>query len=410
MTDSEAEESESDIQFECPCGECSLEAYLQDGCPKSYIPYLGMTTLSKEDQENLNYILKQDTKKIMQSFTNLSNKTCDSLKRQGVTVDNLVRVAVHSNDSLRDELKKSKSIDEIFTDLAPEMSFFNHKLLANIIKELGNENDKMHLIDYSKEFGEFCKRKVFEVEPGCCTCGQRLSKIKGRELFAVVLPTGDKTILQKLGDAMNIKETLAEVLGVPPATLHLHRIDRGSIILVFSIPDSIAEELFPLPKEKLALLKAKGMILFVPRDLKSGSNQVDINTFFGINNVNCVHIQVEDISSEYAPTVPSGTPGELLVSHSLPTSAQLSWTPVPEDKQNDTITGYTVQVEGPDSTQEIPVMDGNATSYEISDLRSYTTYTFSVSAMTEAGTGPPICSSSTTPQGGESEIELKFPL
>ena len=99
-------------------------------------------------------------------------------------------------------------------------------------------------------------------------------------------------------------------------------------------------------------------------------------------------------------TVPSGTPGELLVSHSLPTSAQLSWTPVPEDKQNDTITGYIVQVEGPDSTQEIPV-DGNATSCEVSDLRLYTTYAFSVSAMTEAGAGPPIILSSTTPQGGE---------
>ena len=100
-------------------------------------------------------------------------------------------------------------------------------------------------------------------------------------------------------------------------------------------------------------------------------------------------------------TVPSGTPGELLVSHSLPTSAQLSWTPVPEDKQNDTITGYTVLVKGPDSTQEIPVMDGNATSFEVSDLRPYTTYTFGVSAMTEAGAGPPIIISSTTPQGGE---------
>ena len=103
-------------------------------------------------------------------------------------------------------------------------------------------------------------------------------------------------------------------------------------------------------------------------------------------------------SSKHIP-IPSGTPGELLVSHSLPTS-QLSST-VPEDKQNDTITGYTVQVEGPDSTQEILVMDGNATSYEVSDLRPYTTYTFGVSAMTEAGAGPPIFVSSTTPQGGK---------
>ena len=49
----------------------------------------------------------------------------------------------------------------------------------------------------------------------------------------------------------------------------------------------------------------------------------------------------------------------------------------------------------------ITVMDGNATSYEVSDLRPNATYTFSVSAMTEEGTGPAISISSTTPQGGE---------
>ena len=108
--------------------------------------------------------------------------------------------------------------------------------------------------------------------------------------------------------------------------------------------------------------------------------------------------------------VPSGTPGELLVSHRLPTSAQLSWTPVPEDKRNDIITSYTVRVERPGSTEkrEIPVMDGNATSYEVSDLRPRTTYTFSVSAMTKAGSGPQIEVSSTTPQGGKL-IFVEFP-
>ena len=73
---------------------------------------------------------------------------------------------------------------------------------------------------------------------------------------------------------------------------------------------------------------------------------------------------------------------------------------MPKDKQNDIIIGYTVQVVGPDSTEKRK-MDGNATSYEMSNLRPYTKYTFSVSAMTEAGTGPAISVSSTTPQGGE---------
>ena len=100
-------------------------------------------------------------------------------------------------------------------------------------------------------------------------------------------------------------------------------------------------------------------------------------------------------------TVPTGAPGKLLVSHSIPTSAQLSSTPVPEDKQNDIITGYTVQVVRRGSTRKIPVMDGNATSYEVSDLEPFITYIFSVSAMTKAGTGPALSVPSVTPQGGE---------
>jgi hypothetical protein len=61
-----------------------------------------------------------------------------------------------------------------------------------------------------------------------------------------------------------------------------------------------------------------------------------------------------------------------------------------------------VQVVGPYSIdkRKIPVMDGNTTSYEVSDLRPNIAYTFSVSAMTEAGAGPPIIISSTTPQQG----------
>ena len=77
---------------------------------------------------------------------------------------------------------------------------------------------------------------------------------------------------------MSIQEILADDLDIPLDTLHLHRIDRGSIILVFSVPDSIAEELFPLPKEKIALLRVKGMLLFVPQDPKLKSNLV---CFFG---------------------------------------------------------------------------------------------------------------------------------
>ena len=103
---------------------------------------------------------------------------------------------------------------------------------------------------------------------------------------------------------------------------------------------------------------------------------------------------------------PSGTPKWLTVGCSLPTSVQLSWGAVPEDQLNGIITGYSIQVEGPDTTQSIQI---NTTwishaSEEVCDLRPSTEYTFSVSAKTVAGSGPAISVSFITPQGGEASL------
>ena len=67
---------------------------------------------------------------------------------------------------------------------------------------------------------------------------------------------------------------------------------------------------------------------------------------------------------------------------------------------------------GPDSTREIPVTNGNATSFEVSDLKPCTTYTFTVIARIGTRAGVTKNVSSTTPQGGEvlSEPSLTIDL
>ena len=98
---------------------------------------------------------------------------------------------------------------------------------------------------------------------------------------------------------------------------------------------------------------------------------------------------------------PSIAPEGLNITHSHPTTAELSWSPLPVEKRNGVITGYTIQVEGPDFSREISVQDGNMSSVEVPGLMPFTSYTFYVSAMTKAGTGPVATVSSTTPEGGE---------
>ena len=247
--------------FKCPCGECSLMVYLKNGCPKSRIPYLGMpVNLSVGDKRNLKYALNKDTRKLCESFRDLSDSTCESLITRDIKLDRLIRVAKNHDKSL--QLSSVKSVDEAFTILAESVSFFNHKLLANIIEKLGDESDRQRLVKYSEEFNLYCKRKIFEVDPGTWAGSERFPDApEGRKLFAVVV---SDFMVETLGDTELVLETLADILDIQPAALHIHRIDKGSVILVFSVPSCIADEIFPLPQEKISLLKAKGIMIFLP--------------------------------------------------------------------------------------------------------------------------------------------------
>ena len=98
---------------------------------------------------------------------------------------------------------------------------------------------------------------------------------------------------------------------------------------------------------------------------------------------------------------PSVAPSEVNVSHRLPTTAEVSWSPLPKNEQNGVIIGYTVIVIKDDSQSEPPLQLDTATnSTTISNLKPFTSYTFKISAMTKAGSGPAATISSTTPEAG----------
>ena len=72
---------------------------------------------------------------------------------------------------------------------------------------------------------------------------------------------------------------------------------------------------------------------------------------------------------------------------------------MPEGKENTVVTGYTVQVVGPDSIRDILVPDANTTSITVSELRPSNSYIFYVSAITKDGNGPSATITLTTPEG-----------
>ena len=262
----ESADEDNILNFRCPCKKCTLESYLKNGCPKSRYPYLEMSELSEGDKDNLAQILIKHVKDIVRSFSDLSINTSESLIRRSVSVDKLRSVVVNfcQDKSLSESLRSATTIDATFFVLGEHWSFFNYEILEYIIERLGDDNDKKSLEAFLEKFETFCKHKIFEVAPS--SCGHKQSSLKKEKRMFVVVT--EKSMLQNLGDVKDAQHKLASMLGINSAQLRLHRIDEGSVILVMSVPDIVAQKLFPLPKDKVAELKREGFIIFVPKRLQ----------------------------------------------------------------------------------------------------------------------------------------------
>jgi hypothetical protein len=94
----------------------------------------------------------------------------------------------------------------------------------------------------------------------------------------------------------------------------------------------------------------------------------------------------------------------LIIRCSHPISVRLSWGAVPKDQRNGKISGYSIKIEGFDTIRNFLVAVQNFK--DVSDLRPSTEYTFSVSAVTIAGSGPAISVSFVTPQEGEALMHI----
>ena len=88
---------DADEVFRCPCEKCSLESYLEGGCPKSNsisFPYLNIGMLDEDEKEDLTAQLLDDTSEMIASFAKLLDEICVSLERRGVSVERLAMRAI----------------------------------------------------------------------------------------------------------------------------------------------------------------------------------------------------------------------------------------------------------------------------------------------------------------------------
>ena len=259
--------------FGCGCGKCTFFSFIEEGCPTplpsaSSFPYLDVSGLTDEEQQDLRGKLRFESEKIMIRFQELVSATINSLKRRCVPPDELVShvMALGAFDPVFKvsqepvfrlcfkELKAADTIPRVFIILYDYFSFFNYHIIEHIIKALGSKKDKARLRRYKEDFNQYAKQRVFE----CLPEFGLVSDVDNADIFVKLDSQYDNyTVAQIEG----FRHKLSEILCITcQGVLRLCRVDKGCFQLMFQVPSFVQYEVFPLSKEQEKTLSALHVI------------------------------------------------------------------------------------------------------------------------------------------------------
>jgi len=224
--------------------------------------------LSSSKQEELKEMLDNDVRKMTHEFGCLVTKTCGSVEERisvGMFATSILALRAYEPapeerdrsllDEHREEIKKAKTISEIFHILCPYFDYLNYELLEYIIELHGTNDDAERLRSYHDKLHKFCKRRIFEVlMPGSDT-GTGDSKQKK---FVVKLNVRESIACKEL---RQIKGRIATILQVEMAALIIVGVDPGCVELTFLIPKFMAREIFPLSHEQASVLSREASVI-----------------------------------------------------------------------------------------------------------------------------------------------------
>ena len=218
--------------------------------------------LSPSEQEEFKVILSEDVKEMQMLFGCLVTKTCDSVEeRISVGKFALSILALGAYDPAledrdqpllqehKEEIKKAKSISEVFIILNTYWNYLNYEILEYIIKLHGTDVDTERLKIYKEKLHNFCKRRVFEL-PSSSTGKQ--------EQFNIKLNVREDITCEEV---FRIRKRIAQILLVNVAMLIIVRVDVGCVQLTFLIPKFIAQEIFPLSDEQTSALSKDASVI-----------------------------------------------------------------------------------------------------------------------------------------------------
>ena len=259
--------------FGCECGNCTFFSLIERGCPKpipsaSSFPYLDLTRLTHDQQQELRGRLRFESQDIMMQFQKLVSSTILSIKEQQIPLSDLKshimtlgafdpvykKTQVPAFHHHFEDLETADTVSKVFLVLKDYFSFFNYHVIEHIITMLGTEKDKFNLKHYKDKFDQYAKRRIYE----CMPQFGPTSEADHADVFVKVDSQYENFTVTEVE---RFRCQLSELLHVSPqGVLRLGRIERGCFQLTFQVPLFVQQEIFPLSREQERSLKLKGVI------------------------------------------------------------------------------------------------------------------------------------------------------
>ena len=284
--------------FGCGCGKCTFFSFIERGCPTpipsaSSFPYLNLSGLTHEQQQELRGRLQFESQQIMIRFQELVSATMNSFIQRKVSLAVLVshvmtlgafkpvfkEPQVPLFQYCFQKLEAADSIPRVFLVLKDYFSFYNYHVIEHIIKALGTEEDKAELQRYKDDFNQYAKRRIFE----CLSEFGPISDADHADIFVKVdLQYENYTV----AEIEMFRHKLSDILRVSSqGVLRLCRVEKGCFQFTFQVPSFVQQEIFPLSTKQERALKAESIIMltcgeyqFTDNDNSTKKLQIKIDT------------------------------------------------------------------------------------------------------------------------------------
>lgn len=209
------------------------------------------------------YKIKQELRKIKDSFIYLLSDIHDSLSRKVSTERIVTFVVMYAQEpqqlaiAERDlkHIDNATSTHEVFRILSKYWSFLEHDMLVSIVRHFGGRKIRRKVKEYRKQLKKFFEeRRMSEiVMPLRCIDNTYVIEFtETHDRVIVKLDLNDPT----WHDIIHQKEKICAILEILPSTLLICKVEDGCIEVTFYIPRLVAKEIF---KESLKVEQCEAL-------------------------------------------------------------------------------------------------------------------------------------------------------